>query len=309
MLALQILRFSAAVTPAPKYSSALVEPSSDTASKMIPWTAAREPLPPPNGNVSCSHGMLRLPHATMPVCLLENDFISNVVRERGRWPDCDELVTLWNSLPAGITPGSNFLELGGNIGMCTLAMLASTDAKELHVFEPSPEALFYLTSNLRRAAEQGNDRWRVRERVKVYSVAASSAAGSTELFTQNFNLGNAAVGTPVLDNPAHKGLYIRNVYNVTLARVDDVIPDSTRFRMAKIDVQGSECSALAGMARLLRKRAVSVLRTEIGENFLRAQGCSGAKLIAMLEKSGFELERAGGDETGVDVTARLKEPI
>jgi len=248
--------------------------------------------------------MLRLPHATTPVCLLENDFISNVVRQRGRWPDCDELVALWKSLPTD--SAGNFLELGGNIGMCTLAMLASTDARELHVFEPSPEALFYLTTNLRRAAEQGNDRWRVKERVKVYPVAASSAAGSTQLFTQNFNLGNAAVGTPVLDNPDHKGLYIRNVYNISLARVDEVVPEGARYRMAKIDVQGSECLALEGMTKLLSARAVSALRTEIAENFLKAHGCSGAEMLATLRGAGFELEQAGGDETGVDVTARLK---
>ena len=45
-------------------------------------------------------------------------------------------------------------------------------------------------------------------------------------------------------------------------------------RLIKMDLQGYECRALDGMRRLLRRRAVQGIRTEVSVPHLEAQGCS-----------------------------------
>lgn len=52
-----------------------------------------------------------------------SDKLSNHVRQEGHWPDCDELPHLWEQSQSG-KRNEIFVDIGANIGSCTLTMLA-----------------------------------------------------------------------------------------------------------------------------------------------------------------------------------------
>lgn len=173
---------------------------------------------------------LRLPNVSLaqPMCLARGDLISDHIRTKGRWRDCGMHVRLWQSLDArGQSAGAEMetdmaasaphdgnyssrrrrarwlplprfgdpegvlLEVGANIGACTVEMLLRTRAKVI-AFEPSPLNLFYLTRSLRMLADRFP---MVARRVAVFPLAASDAPGRLPLVIERGNLGNSGLGT------------------------------------------------------------------------------------------------------------------
>ena len=64
------------------------------------------------------------------------DFVSDAIRRKGRWADCDPLPKLWNEAKTG-AKNEVYVEIGANIGSCVMEMLMSTDAN-IVAFEPTP---------------------------------------------------------------------------------------------------------------------------------------------------------------------------
>jgi len=64
------------------------------------------------------------------------------------------------------------------------------------------------------------------------------------------------------------------------------------FAVMKLDVEGFECNTLRGMSALLSAGAVRTIKTEVFDNALRAQGCSGIELQRLLTTFGFFLFRS-----------------
>jgi hypothetical protein len=83
-----------------------------------------------------------------------------MIRAKGRWWDCAPLADLWvANTSAGpirntmLARGGIMLELGGNLGACSIEMLVRTPAS-LVIFEPHPTNLFRLTSSIKLLATQ-----------------------------------------------------------------------------------------------------------------------------------------------------------
>ena len=107
------------------------------------WRVSDPPLPPPSARMDCEPGWLRWAHlpssAQTEICLAPNDHLSAHVRRQGSWHDCAFHVALWQSvdgrtlegaahprklpLPTPSDPTGIILELGANIGACTLELL------------------------------------------------------------------------------------------------------------------------------------------------------------------------------------------
>lgn len=124
------------------------------------WRAWRphDPLwPRPRPSTRCANsskdlmrggdGMLE----EQPLCLAPApDVISDAIRDKGRWHDCGKFVRMWerlNGLCDARASDGIMLEIGANIGACTVELLLRTNARVV-AFEPSPTNLFYLTRNL-----------------------------------------------------------------------------------------------------------------------------------------------------------------
>jgi FkbM family methyltransferase len=126
-----------------------------------------------------------------------------------------------------------FLDLGANCGVYSCILLRNNLVPRAVAFEPDRDNADLLRANL-----QLND---VAERVALHQAAAGEAPGRATLVP-----GPAAnKGQSRIDAAA-------DGYAVDIVAPDDVVAAAGKTLAIKIDVEGFECEALAGMTRLLR---------------------------------------------------------
>ena len=113
--------------------------------------------------------------ANVPVFRSRN-LISDSIHATGKWNDCGALVAAWRSLRP--SPRSLMLEVGGNIGACSMEVLLRTDAR-LIIFEPSFTNLYYLTRTL-QAAHRHSPHLDLAHRVVVFPIGLGNESNSTE---------------------------------------------------------------------------------------------------------------------------------
>lgn len=231
------------------------------------------------------------------LCLMPNDRISNGLRaDPSRWHrHCEELVTRWRDEDAY----AFFLDVGANIGVCTLLMLARTSSYVVAV-EPSPTNLFYLMSSLRVHAMHSESP----AEVYVLPQAAGDSTTRVPMYRAVHNAGNSVIGTSsplVRDHPSQN---MSAAFDVDVAPLDEIdFLENRRFPVVKMDVQGFECRALRGMRSLLR--TTHTLRVELADRWLRAQSCSVPEALALLSSLNFTAvgpTRCAMTRYGCDVT-------
>ena len=128
-----------------------------SASSIGMWQLGDEPLLHPMGR-PCKWQRTDLG----PMCLhAEPDTISDFIKREGRWGECDKLAdrVVHERTKRGVdlhAPGGWALEIGANLGACTLLLLLANAS--VVAFEPSPINLFYLTSTL-AAAYRHHPHW------------------------------------------------------------------------------------------------------------------------------------------------------
>jgi FkbM family methyltransferase len=178
--------------------------------------------------------------------------------------------------------GMNCIDLGANIGFLSLLMASSVgETGTVHSFEPFPEAFAILAKNLDANSMQGI--------VRAYPVAAHARAGIAEMCYRaddaNENYGSSFVA----NLPEEPQPWKKKVGNIQLARVDDIIPDELPIHFVKIDVEGSEVFALAGMERILRRWHPFVV-VELNEYCLRRMGgVQPEDLLVALTSHGYKI--------------------
>lgn len=295
----RLLRGDDASSPAPPLTSKVSlfdgTLSASRAASWAPWTPRLPPWPATHPlGWDCMLGWMRLPgQQAQEMCLNPRDHLSRKVNETGRWRDCQQLVTEWkhNALGSGEGRGI-FLELGANIGSCTLELLLSTTAKAL-AFEPSAVNLYHLTRTLRLAATTRDDaRGLLSRRAVVFPVGAGQAATMGEMSNKAGNFGDSQIIAPGSGKgsehgPAH--------LPVQVYRLDDLLPQlplPEPVRLMKIDIQGFECKAIRGAAALLLSGSVHAIIAETSK-LLKRQGCSAPQLRAYLRAAGFSIVVAG----------------
>jgi FkbM family methyltransferase len=144
--------------------------------------------------------------------------------------------------------GDVFVDVGANIGYFTVlaAKLVGATGK-IFAFEPHPKAREQLNRNL---ALNGLTN------VKVSSKAASSENGKHILYIarEDISLSNTRQWLA----PGYDQVVVQT------ARIDDELPAETKVKMAKIDVEGDEFSALLGMSSIIERSPQLRLLLEFG---------------------------------------------
>ena len=180
---------------------------------------------------------------SVPMCLYppKDDIISDQIRKMGSWHDCDGLVQMWQWNTTALHRGRQLLlELGGNIGACTVEMLMRTSASLL-VFEPNPQNLFHLTSTL-RTIELERPQLGVADRVVVFPIGIGNASFESQLHVARRNHGDSIVGTAVPRQGQLRVSHVRTQQTAIIRPLDAIFPRSSRlglgfFRLMKMDVQ------------------------------------------------------------------------
>jgi FkbM family methyltransferase len=177
-----------------------------------------------------------------------------------------------------LAPGMVFVDVGANWGYFTLAAahLVGPEGKVVAV-EADPRACQTLRENAVRNAL---------DCVEVFEVAASDVAGTVRMQeyeasageTGNFGLART---TTVVEHGRH--------FEVQARPLDDVLDDAgvERVDLLKMDIEGAEGPALAGLARSLRSRRVTRLLLEIHPQHLLDQGSSAERVIGDLRSFGY----------------------
>lgn len=248
--------------------------------------------------------------------------------------DCGKFVRLWHELDgvrfggrrhlgAGEGPEGVLVEVGANIGACTLELLLRTKARII-AFEPSPSNLFYLTRTLQLAAQRDPA---IAERVVVYPIGVGDAPSRLPLFTQRGNLGNTVVGQALSDDCVgrragaeclNRTMAAGAKGEVTVLPLDTVFPlGMGGVRLVKLDVQGFECHVLQGASHALARAVppVGVVAAEVAPTWLYGQCCRPSFLVHLLSRigsgggglvdgsgSGGGIVASGGSHHGYNVT-------
>lgn len=168
------------------------------------WTPAQRPIPEhdPLG-IGCKTGSMRVGNIRLdlkahvnvttepqPMCLTDADVVSDAVIRKGRWFDCGRFVRLWRGL---VQPqvGDTLIEVGANIGSCTLEILLRTNASIVAI-EPNAINLYRLTRTLSLAAKRDPS---LAHRVVVLPIGGGEHASQEPLYAQRNNLGNSVRAT------------------------------------------------------------------------------------------------------------------
>jgi len=152
----------------------------------------------------------------------------------------DGLIKMWRNLRYEVEP-TKVLDVGANYGEVTFSTEYPADSS-CFLFEPNPAVLIPLTKTV-----QANHR----QRCHVIPTAAGASNGTIQLLIDpNWS------GTSTTVSSTDKTLI---EVEVRIQRVDDVVKaDGADRVLAKIDVEGAECSVLEGAAELAANAGVFV---------------------------------------------------
>lgn len=253
------------------------------------------------------------------MCLRKDDAVSDQIRKHGQWFDCQELMQIWKEPD---TSSGLFLDVGANIGSCSLLMAANSIttlafeplASNYNIFVQSINANFLEPTNTTAKLPFSQFIW-------LYPFGLGDKAYSTVAFMQLKNIGNTVIGHAVSDIDKSPDTMLQQPVNVKV--LDEVIwanrptgAPPPMIKLMKLDVQGFETKVLEGAKNLLRNKAIQTIKFELSPRWLHAQNSSGFDLCSLLTSYGFVLRNAkkrvlkprdcNGRFEYIDVVARLQ---
>lgn len=173
-----------------------------------------------------------------------------------------------------LTPGMTFVDVGANWGYFTL-LAAALVGPTGHVvsIEPDPR----LLARLHRNVSTNRLTW-----VRVVDVAVAEAEATVSLRgyserSENFGVSRVVPG-------AVAGA---DVFQVRARALDDIARGFGLIDLVKIDIEGGEATALAGMRRLLASRVVRRLLLELHPAELAELGRSVHDVYGPLADAGY----------------------
>lgn len=176
-----------------------------------------------------------------------------------------------------LTEDAVVLDIGAHIGMYTHLAAANTGPKaELHAIEPDAWNCEALRANLARNG--------FADRVRVHNVAISDREGNLTFYVSPGTIGNSLVQrpgmdvTPVVVRATSVDVLLRNT------------PLEGRRLVMKVDVEGAELAAFAGMTASIARAGSVVILAETNPSALRAAGASTEMEVASLRALGLDVQ-------------------
>ncbi|HET7489958.1 MAG TPA: FkbM family methyltransferase [Acidimicrobiales bacterium] len=232
------------------------------------WTSLlagrRRPALPPHVRVDTDVGPLLYP--------AHDKLMPGLVAEQGgRWePEESDLLLRW------LSPGMTFVDIGAHVGYMTLlGSRAVGPTGAVVAVEASPLNAALLRANV--AANRAAN-------VEVVEGAAGDRSGRVELSLSDWNSGdNRAYGVPGMER-----------VEVDAVRLDDVLR-GRRVDVVKVDTQGTDHRAVAGMEASLRRWRPPLL-VEFWPPTIAEQGDDPLAVLAGYRHLGYEVRMLGRPE-------------
>lgn len=181
-----------------------------------------------------------------------------------------------------LAPGGVFVDVGANIGYFSLlaARLVGPTGRVI-AFEPRPDNVELLMASAR---DNGF------AQIEVRPLAVAEKAQELAFFASGVTFSNGRIVNDMEPGSAH-------LPRVRAVRLDDELVDVPRVDVLKMDIEGAEPRALAGMKDLLRTRRPTVL-VEFSPDLIRVSSRSDPAdfLAALGENHRLHIvPRAGGE--------------
>jgi FkbM family methyltransferase len=184
--------------------------------------------------------------------------------------------------------GDVMVDVGANVGFFTLRAAAAVGSGgRVYALEPVPANVAALRRNVELNGFAN---------VEVMAVAVAALPGTLVLGLEDHTGTDLAPGRDgTSGNYTEGGAGARvEVEAVTLDAVLDRVAGDEPVRVLKIDVEGGEPAALAGMGRRLRGDAPpQAILMELNPAALEARGASAEATAGVLSAAGYELFRIG----------------
>ena len=173
--------------------------------------------------------------------------------------------------------GMQVVDIGAKIGLYTLLFAKQVgSAGRVFAFEPEPDLFSALCDNCATNAAVN---------VSPFQIAAGNSNGRAKFQRSILNSGDNRLGETKID---------LNAIEVEVARLDDVLPIRT-VQFIKLDVQGHELTAMAGMQEVIASSPDVRVFFEFCPGGLRAANTPPESLLGFFRERGFKLyETKGG---------------
>lgn len=192
---------------------------------------------------------------------------------------CETGIYEWDNLrilKALAEESSTVFDIGANIGLMAIPLLASAKNLRVQSFEPSPNSLPYLERTARESTFA--TRW------DVSGKAVGSALGTSEFHVSNKGMGafdgfRDTARVPTVD-----------IVQVATTTLDSewAAAGKPRVSVIKVDVEGAEKMVLEGAAACISQNRPSIL-LEWNPSNLNAFGVNPAWLLSFAKETGYVL--------------------
>jgi len=180
-------------------------------------------------------------------------------------------------IKAVLVPDSTFVDVGANWGYYTLLAAQHVGARgSVIAIEPDPRMCAALRANL---ALNGFSK------VAVLEIAAAEHRGTLPLLA--FDPAGGNYGVSRLADPGSEPI---SSMAVAARPLDDVLVDLglTRVSLLKMDIEGGEAAALAGLRKSLEAGIVERILLEVHPRELEKLGTSADEVFELLRGAGYQ---------------------
>lgn len=199
-----------------------------------------------------------------------NDLISSTIIQYGKWPECEDYLNIFKDIENSLHISGSFLDIGGNIGACSLLFL-SYNIKTI-IFEPMPDNLNLLTNSLLINPLFLN-------MSELYPIALGEKNGKGEIKAVSNNWGGSSLVAriPRLNNKIIK-----------IFTLDEILKDrDEKFLLTKIDVEGYEYNVLKGSIMKLKSKNLIAIILEVNCFTLKSANITPLTIFKFLEDVGY----------------------
>ncbi|MDP3947248.1 MAG: FkbM family methyltransferase [bacterium] len=188
-----------------------------------------------------------------------------------------------------VKPGDTVVDLGANIGYFTLLFSRLVGpAGKVFAFEPEPKNFAYLRRNI----EINNYK-----NITALEKAASDKNGTTKLFVCSYDTGHHTINQYEGVDAYRRGKPSeKKSIDIEMVRLDDFLRGKTpRVDVVKMDVEGAEPLAIAGMDGILKTNPNIKIVMEFFPLLIQAMGRSPKEFFEQLRGYEFKIFLIGGE--------------
>jgi FkbM family methyltransferase len=174
---------------------------------------------------------------------------------------------------------SIFVDAGGNIGSCSLAMISY--GVRTVAFEPVPTKLLYFqTSVTQNKLKPSSLRPQpFTDLLTLYPIGLGATKGTSMIHAESGSVGKEELNRSI---------------TIDVESLDEMLwPDATKdpptIGVMKMDMQGFEGHALKGAKRLLSVNAIKIIQMKLDSDALKAAGTAILEVLTLLQDHGFSI--------------------